>query len=208
MDIAKIRKKFKEAAPQDVEKEGAERQEGLPGGDVSLGMPEGPPLAKTAGEETREEIGPSPAAGKTVDSFVELLTFALEKEEYAFRIKEVQEIIRPQRITRIPKAEKSLLGITSLRGKIIPVIDLKKMLSLGGEAGEVERKQKILILKGAQGPFGALIDRVVGVIRPSASGIVETPAHLPEAEKKFIEGVAVLDGRFISILRVGEVMTL
>jgi purine-binding chemotaxis protein CheW len=207
MDIARIRKKFKEAAPQGAEEEAAGRHEALPGGDVPVSASESPLPAKAGGEVTPEERGPSVAAGGTGVSFVELLTFALEKEEFAFRIGDVQEIIRPQRITRIPKAEKSLLGITSLRGKIIPVIDLKKMLSLGA-AGGTEGKQKILILKGGQGPFGAVIDRVTGVIRPSASGVVETPAHLPEAEKKFIEGVAVVDGRFISILRVGEVMTL
>jgi chemotaxis signal transduction protein len=88
------------------------------------------------------------------------------------------------------------------------VIDLKKTLSLDGKAGQEGRKQKILILNGAKGPFGALIDRVVGVIRPRASGIVETPAHLPEAQMKFIEGVAVMEGKFISILRIGEVITL
>jgi len=65
-------------------------------------------------------------------------------------------------------------------------------------------KQKILILKGPKGPIGALIDRVVGVIRPSESKILETPPHLPEAQMRFIEGVAIVDGRFISIIRTEE----
>jgi purine-binding chemotaxis protein CheW len=208
MDIAKIRKKFKEAAPQDAETQVSGPEEGLPGGEDSSVTAAGPLPAKAAKEVTGEEGGASPAEGETVDSLVELLTFTLAKEEYAFRIEEVQEIIRPQRITSIPKAGSSLLGITSLRGKIIPIIDLKKMLSLDGGTGEEEGKQKILILKGAKGPLGAVIDRVAGVIRLAASGVVETPAHLPEAEMKFIGGVAIVEGRFVSILRMEEVLVL
>jgi len=103
----------------------------------------------------------------------------------------------------IPKTASHLRVITSLRGKIIPVVDLRRLLSLNGNTVE-EAKQKILILKGPKGPIGALIDRVVGDIRPSDSNIVETPPHLPEAQMRFIEGVAIVDGRFISIIRTEE----
>jgi purine-binding chemotaxis protein CheW len=208
MDIAKIRKKVKESASQEEEAKSATPEAAHPGGEGASGQPGGPPAAKAGKKGAGEEKVPALPLEEAADPLVELLTFVLGEEDYAFRIGEVHEIIRPQRLTVIPRAEASLLGITSLRGKIIPVIDLKKTLSLDGKAGQEGRKQKILILNGAKGPFGALIDRVVGVIRPRASGIVETPAHLPEAQMKFIEGVAVMEGKFISILRIGEVITL
>ncbi|MCL5023632.1 MAG: chemotaxis protein CheW [Nitrospirae bacterium] len=203
MDIAKIRKKFKEAqqggaSPADEPVEGFGRE--------AVSPP--PPERQEEERPGTEPSGALPAPEETPDPLVELLTFTLKREEFAFRIADVQEIIRPQRITPIPKAGAHLLGITSLRGKVIPVIDLAKMLTLDGEAGEEERKQKILILRGPRGPLGALIDRVVGVIRSPASGIVETPGHLPEVQMKFIDGVAVTDGRFISVLRLEEVIAL
>jgi len=201
MDIARIRKKSKETTPSGEATKDVAPETVRPGVEDLSGMSG---RGAGAGEEKVPTFAPEEAA----DPLVELLTFVLGEEEYAFRIGEVHEIIRPQRITRIPRAEASLLGITSLRGKIIPVIDLRKTLSLDGKAGQEGRKQKILILNGVKGPFGAMIDRVVGVIRSRASGIVETPAHLPEAQMKFIEGVAVMDGKFISILSIGEVITL
>ncbi len=207
MDIARIRKKFKDTAQRGLEKPAIE-----PGGELPRGedypvpsaaqvSPKGTAVAEEAGTAT------APVPQEAADEVVELLTFALAREEYAFRVEDLQEIVRPQRITRIPKSEEYLLGITSLRGKIIPVIDLKKMLSLEGN-GEENAKQKIAIVKGPKGPIGALIDRVVGVIRPSVSQIVESPAHLPETEVKYIEGVAVVEGKFISIIRIAEAVIL
>lgn len=203
MDIAKIRKKFKETG-QAVPKPSAEPEEVREAAEApspaeipaARGEQKGSAAQKIEDEERIEE-----EAG---DSVIELLAFVLAKEEYAFRIQEIQEIVRPQRITRIPKTEQPLLGITSLRGKIVPVIDLKRMLSLEEGPGEASGKQKIVILKGSRGPVGAVIDRVVGVIRPPALSIVETPPHLPEREMRFIEGVAIEGGRFISIIRIEE----
>lgn len=205
MDIAKIRKKYKGAASQGPDKAGPGPEEeiraggGLPG----VAAVQAPGKSEPSGEAT----GATAVAQELADPVVELLTFTLAQEEYAFRIGDLQEIVKPQRITKIPKSEPHLLGITSLRGKIIPVIDLKKILSLEGTAGDVS-KQKIAILKGPKGTIGVVIDRVVGVIRPAVSQIVESPAHLPEAEIKYIEGVAIMEGKFISILRIEEAIAL
>ncbi len=207
MDIAKIRKKFKDASGQGTPKPGGEAAQGLRKTDVSEPLPE-QHIKKAEAEAHDEKIEALFAEGETADSEIDLLTFNLAREEYAFKIDEIREIIKPQRITRIPKSEPYLLGITSLRGKIIPVIDLRMMLSLDDRSGGIKTKQKILILNGPKGPIGALIDRVIGVIRPSVSSIVETPPHLPEAEMRFIEGVAIVDGRFISIVRIEEAVAL
>jgi len=108
-----------------------------------------------------------------------------------------------------------MVGITSLRGKIIPVIDLKARLNLGKlsqdatdgtRAGQERTAGKILIIAGPEGFIGAVIDRVVGVVRVSRREVLEPPAHLTEAEKKFIEGIVILDKRFISVVRSGDTM--
>ena len=205
MDIAEIRKKFRKAMPRDAEKQDLGQVRESSRKEDAQREPEGSPVAQS---DKGGGGGFLQAADETLDFAVELLTFTLAKEDYAFRIDEVQEIIRPQRVTRIPKTDASLLGITSLRGKITPIVDLKKILSLEEDPEADERKRKILILKGAKGAFGVLIDKVISVIRLSSSGIVETPAHLSDAKMKFIEGVAVVEGRFISILRMEEMIVL
>ncbi|TAL24810.1 MAG: hypothetical protein EPN94_06560, partial [Nitrospirae bacterium] len=100
------------------EKEEAPSHETISPPAAKGGIPETAPAAKAAEtEDISEEI-------------VELLTFHLSTEEFAFRVYDIEEILRFQRIMPVPKVPDYILGITSLRGKIIPVIDLKKRLSI------------------------------------------------------------------------------
>jgi len=197
MDIAKIRKKLK---GNDLSIHDSETKELVDEGELAR-KPAG-----TAQKPSETTVVPEPSpAIVTSDLTIELLTFSLAKEDYAFRIQEMQEILKPQRITKIPKTESYLIGITSLRGKIIPVIDLKARLALG-DGTEQNNKQRILILKGRKGPIGAVVDRIIGVMRLPESKLEETPSHLLEGEMRFIDSVALVDGRFISIIKTDEAM--
>jgi purine-binding chemotaxis protein CheW len=142
--------------------------------------------------------------GSKTDDVIEILTFSLLKEEFAFRISELEEIRRYQRITMVPKMPNYVLGITSLRGKVIPVIDLKTKLFLKDKPSDIDQRGKILIIKGTKGPIGAAIDKVLGVVRIAKTEILPPPSHLTETELRFIEGVAVIDKRFISIIHMEE----
>lgn len=201
MDIAKIRKKLKDTESAGETGPGAAPvpESVVAGEEAKPAFPVTPGRAET--KEAVKETGPEDGED---GSLVDLLTFNVGKEEFAFRISEVLEIVRVQNITRIPNAKDFLIGITSLRGKIIPVIDLGKRLFLKRVAEGSDKRQKIMILKGPKGPIGVVIDKIKGVVRPSLSDISETPPHLPEAEMKFIEGVAIIKGRFISIIRIEE----
>ncbi len=141
----------------------------------------------------------------TAGGMLELLTFSISNEEFAFRVPEVEEIIRHQRITRVPTMPDYVQGITSLRGKIIPVLDLKKRLVLknaaAAEGPEKSGGGKILILEGPKGLIGATIDKVLGVVRFEEGNILDPPGHLSEEELRFIEGVVIQEKRFISIIR-------
>jgi chemotaxis signal transduction protein len=276
MDIAKIRKKIKEEKETGKTKEEGQADSALGGGGSQEESPETPaetrkvegtvPDAEVGNIEDQDiqfseprqiETSRPETQRETViketetaeDSIVELLTFNLSTEEFAFRVSDIAEILRFQRITKVPRMPDYVMGITSLRGKIIPVTDLKKRLSLnpplpplramafskeglnpplppfekggmgGFEKGEmvmthregldiVETRKKILILKGDKGPFGAMIDKVKGVIRISPSDIAEPPVHLSVVESVFIEGVVLYNNRFISIIRITEVLNI
>ncbi|MEW6585684.1 MAG: chemotaxis protein CheW [Nitrospirota bacterium] len=209
MDIAKIRKKMQQPETGDP----APRQTGPAAPSTPLQQakaeppaireqPQGVVEAEAAGAVTAESAS---RTGEEAGGIVELLTFKLFREDFAFRISELDEILKFQHITHVPKLPDYVLGITSLRGKVIPVIDLKRKLSLSGESGDDEqRRRKILIIKGPKGPIGAAVDSVAAVVRIAESEMMPPPSHLSEEESKFVTGVAVVDKRFVSIVNMQE----
>jgi purine-binding chemotaxis protein CheW len=227
MDLAKIRKKARAkekvqnseakplAPPFEPETAGADRKaEDVPQEPVVARDAEAPPPAVGSPEVQEEET-----AAETAEDILELLTFRLSNEEFAFKVSEVEEIVRYQSITRVPSLSDYIIGITSLRGKIIPVVDLKKRLALSaplddGAKASPEREErevagkKILIIAGPKGLIGATIDKVLGVVRFSRGNLLDPPAHLTEEELKFINGVVILEKRFISVIRAEDALNI
>ncbi len=186
----------------------------LPGESSAVPPPADPAAAPPAAGGVSGGPGAEEGEGVT-----ELLTFSLANEEFAFRVPEVEEIIRFQRITVVPTVPGYVAGITSLRGKIIPVSDLRSRLSLKtGDAAVAARVSvseegreehgKIIILSGPLGLIGAIIDRVIGVVRLPEDFILQPPGHLTEEETKYLEGVVIVDKRFISIIRSEDALNI
>lgn len=159
-------------------------------------------------EEIQERNIEEQIEGEKEEEIVEILIFTLLKEDFAFSIFQLDEIIRNQRITKVPRTPDFIIGITSLRGKVIPVIDLKLKLSLSDKVSFNPREGKILIIKGPRGLIGVAVDKVIGVVQIARSEILPPPSHLSEMELKFIEGIAVIDKRFISIINMEEATAL
>ncbi|NWF98218.1 MAG: chemotaxis protein CheW [Nitrospirae bacterium] len=225
MDIAKIRKKLKDSDTSDNKENKTEEQK-----DESTSEGEKTEIEQTGSSEKesqktikqvsltdlKEELkteGKKSAQEQKIDEdssneIIEILTFKLLNEDFAFRITQLKEILKYQRITAVPKVPDYVVGITSLRGKVIPVIDLRtKILSKKLPVNSKERI-KILIINGPKGLIGAVVDNVSGVVRITKSEILPPPSHLDEEQIKFIEGVAVIDKRFISILNMMESITI
>ncbi|MBI4685294.1 MAG: chemotaxis protein CheW [Nitrospirae bacterium] len=211
MDIAKIRKKAKEVKEAKEPKSSSGPQNAVEHATVKdvqgavMTVVSEEPVKKEEQTKPPEKTASviEPAAEK-----IEFLTFQLATEEFAFRVSDIEEILRFQRITNVPRVPDYILGITSLRGKIIPVIDLRKRFSIfdAGDTFSDVSLRKILILKGSKGLFGAQIDRVRGVIRILQSEISEPPAHLTEAQIIFVEGVVLHKNRFVSIINMEELI--
>lgn len=227
MDIAKIRKKAlsKEAAqekplekpPEKPVQPFAEDEKGRGEVEEVVAPPEEISENATVAKDEIQAglLDADDVSSEDTVEMVELLTFSLSNEEYAFRVPEVEEVIRSQLIAFVPTMPGYVLGITSLRGKIIPVIDLKTRLNLQGKSlnadspeAEMKNRQekKILIIDGPKGLLGATIDKVIGVVRLPSSEILQPPGHLDENGLKFIEGIVVLKKRFISIIHSDAAM--
>lgn len=219
MDIARIRKKLKKRL-ETPDKQKIEEEKLARGTGPDSQTQKVPKAADTESNisqseiRSEEEIEKAEEAGKTglpkagieeetVQEETEILTFRIANEEYAVRIIELQEVLKDQKITAVPRAPSYLRGITSLRGKILPVIDLKARLGLTDENGG---RQKIIVLSGKKEPLGALVGAVLGVFRFPASKLLPPPSTLTEEEKNFIEGVVKINNKFIPILKVNELL--
>jgi purine-binding chemotaxis protein CheW len=138
------------------------------------------------------------------------MTFKLSKEEYALEILKVREIIGLMDITRVPKAAGFIRGVINLRGKVIPVVDLR--LKFGMERVDATDQTVIIVVQyaahGQDLTMGILVDEVVEVLDIQAAQI-EPPPNFGTAavDTEFILGVGKADKRVIFLLDIGKVLT-
>ena len=131
-----------------------------------------------------------------------LVTFHLAKEEYGVEIASVQEIIRASDITPVPGAPAHVRGVINLRGKIIPVVDLRKRFGL--PIIETCETQRIIVVELGVKRLGMLVDSVSQVIRISSAIIDSMPEEATTVNGNYIQGVGKLDSRLIIILDLGQ----
>ncbi len=105
----------------------------------------------------------------------QMVAFHLAGEIYAMDIAIIHEIILVPEITHIPRTSPDMQGVINLRGKIVPVLDLRKRLHL--PAKEVTRQTRIIVAEQGDMTVGMVVDDVVGVIRIANSSI-EPPSNL------------------------------
>lgn len=137
-------------------------------------------------------------------SQLELLSFRLANEVYAVRLTSIKQIIKMTPITVVPRAPNHVLGIISLRGTIIPVFDLRRILHL--PMAPASRKTRIMIV--AEGKFmaGLIVDEVEHVVRLPESGIEPPPPVLAGVEAEYIEGIGRSGTKMMILLALVKIM--
>jgi purine-binding chemotaxis protein CheW len=138
---------------------------------------------------------------------IELLTFMLGDQEYALGIRLLREIIRVPRVTPVPRVVPFVLGIISLRGGIVPIVDLRTRLRLpGGNQPSGPGGGRILVVSRDGESFGLLVDRVKNVVRMPAAEIEPPPAGLSGVEQEFLHGLGRYRDRLIILLDLDPVL--
>lgn len=134
-----------------------------------------------------------------------LATFYLDQEEYGLPVRLVQEIIRVTEITQVPRAPDFIKGVINLRGRIIPVVDLRRKLKLGDV--EIGRQTRIVVVKVEDRLIGLLVDGASQVLRVPVSSIEAAPEEVVEIDEQFIRGVAKLEKRLIILIDLSQVLS-
>ncbi len=132
------------------------------------------------------------------DTEEQVVVFELAGECYGVDISRVQEIIRPPAITAVPRAPEYVEGVVNLRGRVIPVINLRFRFRL--PETERGRTDRIVVLELDGQTVGAAVDAVSEVLRIPRSAIEPPAATLGGAEDSYLRGIAKVDDRLIILL--------
>ncbi|MEJ5366667.1 MAG: chemotaxis protein CheW [Bryobacteraceae bacterium] len=139
------------------------------------------------------------------------LVFHLGREEFAVAVLKVREIMGLQEITEVPQTPHYVRGVINLRGKVIPVVDLRR--KFGMPEAEATSRTCIVVLqvrrKGGADPLlmGVVVDGVSEVLNIHEQEIEDTPCFGDDVRLPYILGMAKVKGRVKILLDIDEVMT-
>jgi purine-binding chemotaxis protein CheW len=137
------------------------------------------------------------------------LTFRLADEEYGLEILKVQEIIQMQAVTRVPRTPEYVRGVINLRGKVIPVVDLRKKFDL--DSCEDTDKTCIIVVQilshESVVTMGIIIDEVKEVLDIKAENIEETPSFGASIDTEFILGIGKIGSSVKILLDIDKVLS-
>ena len=138
------------------------------------------------------------------DTAVQYIVVNIGNEQYGINIQYIDNIVRMQHITRVPKVPAYLKGVINLRGEVLPVMSLR--VKMGLENDELTRATRIIILKlEQQGSVGIIVDEVKEVVTLGSSEIEKLSQSTGESRKSFITGVGKHNGELISLLDLNSI---
>ncbi len=136
---------------------------------------------------------------------IQLVGLKLGEEEYAIDVLKIQEIIRTVEITSVPRTESFVLGVMNLRGKVIPVIDLRVRFSL--DKMDFDKETRIIVVKFETENIGFVVDEVTEVIRINKKMVEPTPPLVGSIGQEYILGICKYADRLIILLDIDSVVT-
>ena len=140
-----------------------------------------------------------------INGELQIVVFKLGQEEYGIPITQVQEINRLTTPTKIPKAPIFVEGVINLRGKIIPIVDLRKRFGLVQE--EHSEESRIVVADIAGNTIGVTVDSVNEVIRIPTANIEPTPSIATNIRTEYLSGVGKVNDRLLILLDLNKILT-
>lgn len=132
------------------------------------------------------------------DDLIQLVTFRIGEEEFGVDILAVQEIIRMMQITMVPRAPEFIEGVINLRGKVIPVINMRTRFNK--PALSQDANTRIVVMELENKIVGFLVDGVSEVLRIPESTVEDPPPVVAGIGSEYIRGIGKLDNRLLILL--------
>ena len=152
---------------------------------------------------TEQAVAPVATATKTKAG--KYLTFGLAEEDYGLEILKVREIISMCGITTVPQTPEFVKGVINLRGKVIPIVDLRLKFTMD----EIEHTDEtcIIVVNVGEVEMGIIVDKVLEVMDIPAGEIEDTPSLGMEVDTDFILGLGKAEGKVTILLDIEKVLT-
>ena len=166
-----------------------------------------PPATAAPGPQKKDEPAPGTVVSGTEEpeqeeEDLEMLSFLLGNEEYVVPVDRVREVLTPKEITPVPHTADYLVGVCSLRGTVMPVVDLNRRLGLAASPKD-EKSRIIVVSLGQDDQVGLFVDRVRGVVRFLSSAVRPAPETVAQdAGAEFLKGIARKDDQLYILLDV------
>jgi len=139
------------------------------------------------------------------NDLLQLVTFHIGDEEFGVEILKVQEIIRMMGITRVPKAPDFVEGVINLRGKVIPIVDLRKRFGMATQ--DHDKHTRIIVIEINKVIVGFVVDSVSEVLRIPSSTVEPPPPIISGIESEYISGVGKLADRLLILLDLDRLLS-
>ena len=139
-----------------------------------------------------------------MDKDIQIVGFRIGRETFGLPIAMVREIARVPEITSVPNAPDYIEGVINLRGRIIPVVDLRKRL--GEKVIESSKRNRIVVVELESRSIGLIVNSASEVIKIPPSDIEAPHSVFQEGELNYITGVGKLRGRLVMMLDLSKIL--
>ena len=141
---------------------------------------------------------------EVAEELIQIVSFRIANEEFGIDIIKVQEIIRMVDITRVPNTPNYVIGVINLRGKVIPIIDMRRRLNL--VETPYTKDTRIVVIEEDGKVVGFIVDSVSEVLRISKSITEPPPPMVAGISSDFINYIAKLEGRLLILIDLEKVL--
>ena len=143
--------------------------------------------------------------GNSDNTLIQLVTFKIAEEEFGVDILRVQEIIRMMPITKVPNSPPFVDGVINLRGKVIPIIDMRRRFGMVANAHNSQTRITVMDLQGQV--VGFVVDAVREVLRIKESTVEAPPQMVAGIGSDYLKGVGKLDDRLLILLELDRLLS-
>lgn len=163
--------------------------------------------AHRSGDDRGRSSRSSPASGiEEIEQ--KYLTFFLGEEEYGIPVLQVQEIVRIEKLIRLPHARDYFLGLMDIRNRVLPIVDLKARLAIQSEDEDRRGEGDRAIIIEIQGRrIGLAVDQVSHVVRFPPESIDPGPPSLKSSASRFITGVGKSNDEFVVLMNLNHLFS-